>query len=76
MESDALTKIDTLKSIHVICDMANGRFVQATKTSLYILGICKKSYAMPLLPFNDEERSLIENIVGEIKAMGKPTKVL
>ena len=63
MESDARQQIDALKSIY---NMANGRFVQATKTSLSVLGICEESYAMPLLPFNEEERSLVEKVIADI----------
>lgn len=68
MEHEAYRKIQALKSIY---DMADGRFVQATKTSLCVLGICEESYVMPLLPFREEERSLVERVIGEIKDMGE-----
>ena len=66
MENGALQKIQALKAIY---DLANGRFVQATGTSLCVLGISQESFALPLLPFTEEERSLVKKVVGEIKAM-------
>lgn len=60
MERESLRKIEALKAIY---DMAKGRFVQATKTSLGVMGICEESFAMPLLPFEPEERSFVEQTV-------------
>jgi 4-hydroxy-tetrahydrodipicolinate synthase len=68
MEDEAYQKIQALKKIY---DMAKGRFVQATKTSLCVLGMCQESYAMPLLPFVGGEKSMIEKVIGEIKAMDR-----
>ena len=66
MEKAALQKVEALKKIY---DMANGRFVQATKTSLSVLGICEESFALPLLPFNDEESALVRKVVSDVKSM-------
>ena len=64
MEDEAHQTIQTLK---ILYDMANGRFVQATKTSLCVLGICEESFAMPLLPFNEEEQTLVQKAVSDLK---------
>ena len=66
MENEAQQKIEALKAIY---DMANGRFVQATKTALSAMDICEESFALPLLSFNDAEREFVKKVVAEIKLM-------
>ena len=63
LEEKAFTQINALKEIY---DMANGRFVQATKTSLSVLKICEANFASPLLPFNDDEAATVKQIIDDI----------
>ena len=63
-ERRALEKIEALKAIY-----ADGRFVQATKTALSDLGICKDNFAPPLLPLEYAAREKIEEIMLKVHKM-------
>lgn len=67
MEEEANQKITLLKEIY---DKVNGRFVQATKTSLSVLGLCQATFSYPLLPFEDVEHDLVKKVVKNLKESG------
>jgi len=67
MEDDSYKKISLLNEVY---DMASGRFVQATKTSLHVMGICEATFAYPLMPFNSDEHDLVKMVITNLKNSG------
>ncbi len=67
MENESYQTISVLKEIY---DGTNQRFVQATKTSMNVLGLCQATFAYPLQPFDDDEVNLVTKVVSSLKESG------
>lgn len=67
MENKSYQTISVLKEIY---DGTNQRFVQATKTSMKVLGLCQATFAYPLQPFGDDEVDLVSKVVNSLKESG------
>lgn len=67
MENKSYQTISVLKEIY---DGTNQRFVQATKTSMKVLGLCQATFAYPLQPFDDDEVNLVSKVVNSLKESG------